>query len=150
MLFIALAGGSPAERESIAAQLIKAGRGDILPIANDGSDARYKGRRAKHLLASLNAQEDQRSRALRAALEQGSRGWRRGLVIAHCLTEGEAALVRARGGVIWHLHSRPSVAVVIRNGDPIVTDGEDGFAHVRSALEALSELILVKRSHGKG
>lgn len=149
MQFIALAGGSAAERESIAARLIEAGRGNFLLLANEGPDARYPGRRTKHLMAALTAQEEQRASALGAALKQNARGWRRALVIVHCLTEGEAAIVRERGGVLWHLHSRPSVTVVIRNGDTIITDSEQGFGHVRSPLEALSELIVDVRSHGQ-
>lgn len=63
-------------------------------------------------------------------------------MIAHCLTEQEAQEVRDRGGVVWHLYSRPSGSVSIRLGDVMVTDGQAGFRHVREPLEALSELIL--------
>ena len=149
MLFIALTGGTAAERENIAAGLVTASRGNLLPLANDGADVRYQGRRAKHLAASLAAQEEQRARSLGAALEQGKSRWRQGLVVVHCLTEREAALVRERDGVIWHLYSRPSQTVVIRNGDPMVTDGENGFGHVLSPLEALSELLLARGANGR-
>lgn len=71
-----------------------------------------------------------------------------GLLIVHCTTEEEAQIVRAKGGVLWHLYSRPSSQVVIRNGDTMIADGEKGFKHVRSPLEALSEAMLARLANG--
>lgn len=132
LLLIALSGGTPSERVEIADRLVSSGKGQFAAYAQATPSADYGLRRLEVLRAYLgNADEP-----------SGSSSPVEGLVIAHCLTEQEAQEVRARGGVIWHLYSRPSGSVSIRQGDVMVTDGQAGFRHVREPLEALSELIL--------
>lgn len=135
-MLIALSGGSPAEREAIADRLVSSGKGQFVAYAQAEPKASY---------------DCSRARILREALPRLSRGSRRqqaGLVIVHCLTEKEAVVVRASGGVIWHLYSRPSALVVIRNGDVMVADVEHGYRHIFAPLEALSEVML-SRPGGK-
>lgn len=127
-MLIALSGGSPAQRERIAARLIESGKARLQAYVQHEPKASHPYRRAH---------------VLRAALEQGGhRGRQHGLVVVHCLTEQEAVLVREQGGVLWHLYSRPSARVVIRAGDCMVVDDDEGEDHIRAPLEALSELLL--------
>lgn len=122
-VLIALSGGKPGEREEIAQRLIAAGRAPLSVFAQREPKAAYPAQRAG---------------LLRTALAGSSNA--QGLVVAHCLTEREAALVREVGGSIWHLYSRPSALVEIRLGDLIVTCEECGTGHVRAPLEALAQL----------
>lgn len=131
MLLIALSGGLPKERVEIADRLVTSGKGQFASYAQATPSADYALRRVEVLRAFLGA-----------PAETGEPSPVEGLVIAHCLTEQEAQEVRDRGGVVWHLYSRPSGSVSIRLGDVMVTDGQAGFRHVREPLEALSELIL--------
>lgn len=132
MLLIALSGGTPSERVDIADRLVSSGKGQFASYAQATPSADYGLRRREVLRAFLGD----------AGVASEAPSAVEGLVIAHCLTEQEAQEVRARGGVIWHLYSRPSGSVSIRQGDVMVTDGQAGFRHVREPLEALSELIL--------
>lgn len=132
MLLIALSGGSPSERVEIADRLVTSGKGQFASYAQATPSADFALRRVAALRSFLGD----------AAAPTDEPSPVEGLVIAHCLTEEEAQEVRARGGAVWHLYSRPSGAVVIRQGDVMVTDGQAGFRHVREPLEALSELIL--------
>lgn len=120
-LLVALSGGKPAEREAIARRLVDSGRVPLSAFSQPAPKAAYPAQRAKILRTALRGRDP--------AL---------GVVVAHCLTEREAEAVRELGGVIWHLYSRPSALVVIRNGDQIVTDDEGGIGHVRAPLEALA------------
>lgn len=129
-LLIALSGGSPQEREAIAHRLLASGKGLSVEFNRRTPKACYGAQRLSQLRSGLGMSAP-RKRAV-------------GTVVTHCLSEQEARLVREQGGVVWHLYNKPSSFVVMRNGDPVVADGEDGFAHVRSPLEALSELILAQ------
>lgn len=120
-MLIALSGGKPAEREAIARRLSAAGQAPLSVFAQRAPKAAYPAQRAELLRNALAG----------SASAQG-------LVVAHCLTEREAALVREAGGSIWHLYSRPSALVEIRLGDLIVTCDECGTGHVRAPLEALA------------
>lgn len=128
LLLIALVGGSRNEREAFSQSLIGSGKARLVEFAQPHPDAAYPYRRLNILHAALDDKAIRRRGA--------------GVVVTHCLTEQEAALVRELGGVVWHLYKRPSSLVVIRSGDAIVTNDEHGWAHVRSPLEALSELML--------
>lgn len=129
-MLIALSGGSPVEREAISQCLVESGKARLSEFA-------LREPKASHPYRRLNV--------LRAALQDGPPRRRlAGVVVTHCLTENEATLVRELGGVVWHLYSRVSSLVVIRNGDAIVTSDEHGIGHVRAPLEALSELMLAQ------
>lgn len=132
MLLIALSGGYPKERLEIAGRLVSSGKGPLAAYAQATPSADYPARRVEILRAFLDGPSD--APAERSAVE--------GMVVAHCLTELEAAEVRQRGGFVWHLYSRPSSVVSIRQGDLMVTDGQKGFAHVYEPMEALSEALL--------
>lgn len=135
MLLIALSGGTPSERVDIADRLVTSGKGQFAAYAQATPSADYGLRRLEVLRNFLGGADGEEEY------------WPvQGMVITHCLTEQEALEVRARGGVIWHLYSRPSGSVSIRQGDVMVTDGQAGFRHVREPLEALSELILARLS----
>ena len=135
MLLIPLSGGTAAERAAIADRLVESGKGQLVAFAQvtPKSDA-----------------GPSRARILRDALAgmDGAPAALGGVVVVHCLAEEEAELVRAQGGAVWHVYGQPSGLVVIRHGDPIVTDGLAGFRHVREPLEALSELLLSRLSEG--
>lgn len=135
MLLIALSGGTAAERVAIADRLVESGKGQLVAFAQATPKSDFGPARARILRDALEGMEE-----APAALG--------GVVVVHCLTEEEAELVRNRGGVVWHVYGTPSGLVVIRHGDPIVTDGQAGFRHVREPLEALSELLLSRLSTG--
>lgn len=129
-MLIALSGGSPREREAIALRLVQSGKAGLQVYSQPLPNPRSAHRRLALLCQAMEG----------AALHSQVKG----TVVAHCLTESEAGLVRELGGVIWHLYSRPSAEVVIRNGDPVVIDGDHGTGHLLAPLEALSELMLFK------
>lgn len=135
MLLIALSGGTVAERVAIADRLVESGKGQLVAFAQATPKSEYGATRARILADALEGMED-------APNALG------GVVVVHCLAEEEAELVRSRGGAVWHVYGMPSGLVVIRHGDPIVTDGMAGFRHVREPLEALSELLLARLSAG--
>ncbi len=135
MLLIALSGGTAAERVAIADRLVESGKGQLVAFAQATPKSDAGPARARILRDVLAGMEE-----APAALG--------GVVVVHCLAEEEAELVRAQGGVVWHVYGTPSGLVVIRHGDPIVTDGLAGFRHVREPLEALSELLLSRLSAG--
>lgn len=121
---IALVGGKQVEREDIARRLVASGMAPLSAFALREPCARYP---------------HQRAGLLRAAV--AGLGGAEGLVITHCLTEREAKTVRELGGTVWHLYSRPSAMVVIRNGDQIVTSDPRGLGHIRAPLEALAQQL---------
>lgn len=135
MLLIALSGGDAAERLAIADRLVESGKGQLVAFAQATPKAEHGVTRARILREALEGLD-----SAPAALG--------GVVVTHCLSEEEAEEVRARGGVVWHVYGRPSGLVVIRHGDPIVTDGQAGFRHVREPLEALSELLIARLASG--
>lgn len=135
MLLIALSGGTAAERVAIADRLVESGKGQLVAFAQATPKSDCGPNRARILRDALVGMDD-------APPALG------GVVVVHCLAEEEAELVRNRGGVVWHVYGTPSGLVVIRHGDPIVTDGQAGFRHVREPLEALSELLLSRLSAG--
>ncbi|WP_287383227.1 hypothetical protein [Ralstonia sp.] len=135
MLLIALSGGTAAERVAIADRLVESGKGQLVAFAQATPKSDAGPSRARILRDALAGMEE-----APAALG--------GVVVVHCLAEEEAELVRAQGGAVWHVYGQPSGLVVIRHGDPIVTDGLAGFRHVREPLEALSELLLSRLSAG--
>lgn len=134
MLLIALSGGRPAERVEIADRLISSGKGQFAAYAQTSPSADYALRRVEVLRTYIDGPAESFDKP--SPVE--------GMVVVHCLSEEEATEIRSRGGVIWHLYSKPSDDVGIQRGDVIVTNGEQGFRHVRTALEALSELILTR------
>lgn len=129
-LLIALSGGSQKEREAIAARLVESGKVGLQVYSQPDPNSRYPARRHSILSTAL----------------QGSplRSQAKGVVVAHCLTEREAGLVRELGGAVWHLYSRPSAEVVIRNGDLIVINDEESVGHLLCPLDALSEQMMAK------
>lgn len=135
MLLIALSGGNAAERTAIADRLVGSGKGQLVVFAQTTPQSAFGATRARILREALEGWDD-------AAAPIS------GIVVAHCLSEEEATEVRRRGGVVWHVYGKPSGLVVIRHGDPIVTDGLAGFRHVREPFEALSELMLARLSSG--
>lgn len=132
MLLIALSGGHPKERLEIADRLVSSGKGPLAAYAQATPSADYPARRVEILRAFLDG----------PAEPVGKPSPVEGVVVAHCLSEPEAAEIRRRGGFVWHLYSRPSSVVNIRLGDLMVTDGHAGFSHVREPMEALSEALL--------
>lgn len=126
MLLIALSGGSVAEREAVADALVSSGKGGFAAFAQHTPNANSGARRAEVLRGVLDGSDQSRIP---------------GLVVVHCLAEEEAMVVRRYGGVIWHVYGAPSKLVHIRQGDPIVTAKPEGFRHVRTSLEALSERL---------
>lgn len=140
MFLIALSGGEIADRERITDCLVGAGKARLAGYALNPPMRR--GDSVKKLPPL-----DGKNRAVRLAqviegLECRSQvdG---GLVIVHCLTLEEAAVVRESGGEVWHVYgAKPSALVPIRRADRMVTTGENGFAHVLAPLEALSEYLL--------
>lgn len=132
MLLIALSGGLPGERLEIADRLVGSGKGQLAAYAQTTPSADYALRRVEILRAFLDGPDHVKTEP--SSVE--------GVVVAHCLSELEAVEIRQRGGVVWHLYSKPSGSVHIRLGDVMVTDGQAGFGHVREPLEAFSELLL--------
>lgn len=134
LILIALSGGTPAERIEISDRLVASGKRQLVAFALDTPGAEHSHRRWEILNDALEGL----TAACRTPAIAG------GLVVTHCLSAREADEVRRRGGAIWHLHSKPSKTVPILLGDPIVVASEDGFRHVRSAMEALSEMMLLR------
>jgi hypothetical protein len=140
VFLIALSGGEIADRERITDCLVGSGKARLAGFAMNPPSRR--GAPAKKLPAL-----DGKARAAR--LSQAIEGLESrppvagGLVIVHCLTPEEATVVRESGGEVWHVYGgKPSALVPIRRADRMVTLGENGFAHVLSPLEALSEYLL--------
>lgn len=140
MFLIALSGGEIADRERITDRLVESGKARLAGFAMNPPLRR--GAPAKKLPAL-----DGQSRAARLAEVIDGLESRPpvagGLVIVHCLTREEAAVVRESGGEVWHVYgAKPSTLVPIRREDRMVTMGENGFGHVLAPLEALSEYLL--------
>jgi hypothetical protein len=140
VFLIALSGGEIADRERITDNLVGSGKARLAGFAMNPPLRR--GATAKKLPPL-----DGKARAARLA--QAIEGLETrppvagGLVIVHCLTLEEAAVVRESGGEVWHVYgAKPSALVPIRRADRMVTMGESGFGHVLSPLEALSEYLL--------
>ncbi|WP_122423294.1 hypothetical protein [Pseudomonas viridiflava] len=129
MILIALSGGSPAERRKLAELLVAESKGSIVSHAQEDTRGMLDARRV-------------------AMVDQVLGGWSRriGLVLTHCLVEGEAERVRAKGGKVWHLYSTPSQYVPMRRGDAVVSLDDGVPAHVMTPLEAYSELVLAHRA----
>lgn len=71
-----------------------------------------------------------------------------GCVFSQVYTESEAEVIRAHGGVIWHLQGQPSDQVMIRKGDQMITLTPGGDRHYADAVEALSLIDLQEqRAH---
>lgn len=140
MFLIALSGGEIADRERVTDCLVGSGKARLAGFAMNPPLRRGT---SPKKLPPLNG-------ALRATrLAQAIDGLESrppvagGLVIVHCLTAEEAAVVRESGGEVWHVYGpKPSALVPIRRADRMVTTGGSGFAHVFSPLEALSEYLL--------
>lgn len=131
MLLIALSGGTDAERIAIADRLIESGKESLAAFAVMTPGVNRPLRRSMILRDALDTAQDKTTKNPAG-----------GLVIVHCLTEEEARVVRAQGGVIWHVYGTPSDQVVNRQGDFNVTAKGDSFRHVLAPLDALSELVL--------
>lgn len=140
MFLIALSGGEIADRERITDCLVESGKARLAgfamnpPLRRGASTKKLPpldGKaRAERLAQAIDGLE---SRPPVAG----------GLVIVHCLTPEEAAVVRESGGEVWHVYgAKPSVLVPIRREDRMVTMGQNGFGHVLAPLEALSEYLL--------
>lgn len=140
MFLIALSGGDIAEREFITDRLVMAGKARLAgfamnpPMRREASgkklpplDGVARGARLAEAIDGLE------SRPVAAG----------GLVVVHCLTPNEADVVRESGGEVWHVYGgQPSALVPIRRADRMVTTADNGFGHVLSPLEALSEYLL--------
>lgn len=130
MLIIGLAGGRPDAREEIIERLMRSAN---IPFK------RYEDRHRREPGPRCNA----------LALHLGKTGphAKRGVVVAQVLTEAEAELIRARGGVMWHVMGWPSESVAFQRdkGDQWVTHFQGGCRHFLDPLEALSEALLAKR-----
>lgn len=140
MFLIALSGGEIADRERVTDCLVGAGKARLAGFAMNPPQRR--GASAKKLPPL-----DGKARGARLAqaidVLESRPPVAGGLVIVHCLTPEEADLVRESGGEVWHVYGgRPSALVPIRRADRMVTLGENGFGHVLSPLEALSEYLL--------
>lgn len=140
MFLIALSGGEIADRERVTDCLVGSGKARLAGFAMNPPLRRGA---TEKKLPPL----DGKARAAR--LSQAIEGLEArppvagGLVIVHCLTPDEANVVRESGGEVWHIYgAKPSALVPIRRADRMVTLGENGFGHVRSPLEALSEYLL--------
>ncbi|NNB08743.1 hypothetical protein HBN83_22860 [Pseudomonas fragi] len=131
MLLIALSGGTDAQRIAIADRLVGSGKESLAAFALNTPAINRPLRRSMILRDVLDTVQD-----------KTTKNPARGLVIVHCLTEEEAQVVRAQGGVIWHVYGAPSDQVVHRQGDFNVTAQGDSFRHVLSPLDALSELVV--------
>jgi len=125
MIIIGLAGGKPCDRSEIAVRLERFG---MRIKAVETSSAYKPAIRLRHLCAVLG--DAQRNRALM------------GVVCTHVVAEEEAAEIRRRGGVIWHVMGPPSESVLIRQFDPLVTHMQGGCRHFLDPMEALSEELL--------
>lgn len=140
MFLIALSGGEISDRERIADCLVGGRKAPLAGYALNPPMRRGEGVKKTPPL-------DGKTRAARLAQVIEGLECRPpaagGLVVIHCLTLEEAALVRESGGEVWHVYgAKPSALVPIRRPDRMVTTGESGFAHVLAPLEALSEYLL--------
>lgn len=140
MFLIALSGGEIADRERITDCLVTSGKARLAGFAMNPPLRR--GANVKKLPPL-----DGKTRAARLA--EAIEGLEArppvagGLVIVHCLTLEEAAVVRESGGEVWHVYgAKPSALVPIRRADRMVNIGENSFGHVLSPLEALSEYLV--------
>lgn len=140
MLLIALSGGTPAERLTIADRLVESGKGQLVAFAQDTPKSIYGESRARILRGALVGLEDHDDKPAVVG----------GVVVVHCLAEEEAEQIRKLGGVVWHVYGKPSGLVVNRQGDLMVTDGTAGFRHVREPMEALSEALLKRLASPAG
>lgn len=129
MLVIGLAGGTVGARDAVCRRLVESCELRVAAWSMPGP--RLAGGRAKHLRATL---EDVGQ--LPAQL----------FVVAHVLTEREAKVIREQGGQVWHVFGPVSSDVIIRQGDPLVTEVEGGDRHWLDPIEALSEAILRRQA----
>lgn len=141
MFLIALSGGKIADRERITDCLVESGKARLAGYAQNPPLRR--GESTKKLPPL-----DGPARSTRLAQAIAGLACRPpvagGLVIVHCLTPEEAAVVRESGGEVWHVYGpNPSALVPIRRADRMVTPEGTGFAHVLTPLEALSEYLLI-------
>lgn len=125
MIIIGLAGGKPCDRREIADRLERFG---MRIKALDTSNAYKPATRLRDLCTALG--DVGRNRSLM------------GVVCVHVVAEEEAAEIRRRGGVLWHVMGAPSESVVIRLGDLLVTHMQGGCRHFLDPMEALSEELL--------
>ena len=65
-----------------------------------------------------------------------------GIVAFNVMTLEEAAEIRCRGGVIWHVMGTPSESVPMELNDPKVTHMQGGCRHFLDAMDAFSEHLL--------
>lgn len=132
-LLIGLAGGTAESRNAIVRSLVRLDLGlvDLLPGVSDHCRPQMEGVRA---------------RALSAALAESPRRRDPGLIYAHILAEGEAEALRAAGGFVWHLCRPFSRTVAIRHGELLVTDRLGGHGDHLDPEEALSEVLLKRRT----
>ena len=140
MFLIALSGGKIADRERITDGLVGGGKARLVGYALNPPAVRVEGARK---LPPLDGPA--RSKRLVQAIEglECQPPVAGGLVIVHCLTPEEAAVVRESGGEVWHVYGpNPSALVPIRRADRMVAPEGAGFAHVLTPLEALSEYLL--------
>lgn len=140
MYLIALSGGTTAERTEIAERLLVAAKGRLTLCAQ--AEVTGKGGNWDNQLEGRQAVA--RAHLLSESLKglDGACMQHHGFVVAHCLTEQEAQVVREQKGAVWHLYGKPSARVPIRLGDPIVARTGGSFAHVIEPIEALSEYLL--------
>jgi len=143
LFLIALTGGEVADREQIADRLVSAGKARLAGYAMNPPMRRAEVPLARKL-PPLNG--PRRAETLARVIEglECKPAAAGGLVIIHCLTMEESALIRENGGEVWHVYgSAPSALVPIRRADRMVTPRGPGFQHVLDPLEALSEYLTV-------
>ena len=140
MFLIALSGGKIADRERITDGLVESGKARLAGYALNPPAIRVEGCRK---LPPLDGPARASRLAQAIAGLECKPAVAGGLVIVHCLTPEEAAVVRESGGEVWHVYGpNPSALVPIRRADRMVTPEGTGFAHVLTPLEALSEYLL--------
>lgn len=148
MFLIALSGGKIADRERITDCLVESGKARLAGYALNPPLRR--GEASKKLPPLDGPLRSARLAQAIAGLEC-SPPVAGGLVIVHCLTLEEAAVVRESGGEVWHVYgSSPSALVPIRRADRMVTPEGSGFGHVLTPLEALSEYLLAMGLAARG
>lgn len=140
MFLIALSGGEITDRERIADRLVVSGKSRLAAYALN-PPMRRGGPKSKLLPLDGDTRSQRLAQAIKGLDCRPSVAG--GLVIVHCLTFEEAALVRESGGEVWHVYgASPSSLVPIRLEDRMVTPESNGFGHVFSPLEALSEYLI--------
>ena len=144
-LLIGLAGGTAQSRNAVARILVRLDLGITPLFPADPVEWDSQEQFAKSRPLSAMTYSEARLKALEAALAQSPRRRDPGLIYAHVLADGEAQVLRAAGGEVWHLAQPFSSAVVMQRGELVVTDRIGGRGTHLDPEEALSEALLRRR-----